>query len=201
MKDSYFKNVISEINSLCSAIAQSEGVDPLKNTTIDVKDMDGLFAISKEKQALKNYLMELSDTTLNTICALMDFGRENQNKVLPINLTAVFNQNCLPYWFNKNKSQKKSWTVNYLADKWNRLPKYLKRAEELLFYSKEEEIKLIHDSCGGELIEKDGTRYVFGDWTEEDKYDEQDYELNLKCMKCGAHTTKVVNRAYFKKQI
>lgn len=181
MKDLYFIDVINDIISLCSAI----------NNNINS---------SKEENSLNTYLMNLSDTTLNTICALMDFGRSFSFKVLPINLTAIFNKSYLPYWFKKNETDKKEWIVSYLTDKIPNLSKYLIRARELLIYSKEKEIKLEHN-CGGNLIENEDKRYIFGPWTEDDDYDDQNYELSLKCLKCKCNVTKNVRRDYFKKQI
>lgn len=179
MKASYF---ISVINSLCSAVLLK---DTVKIGSLDDFDVESLVD-SPEERALKKYLMTLTDTTLNTICALMDFGRDFAFKVLPINLTILFNKHYLPYWFDKNKDEKKEWTVNYLADKVSVLTKYLRRAEELLFYSKDKELKP-KDDCGGALVE--------------DEYDEQEYELHLKCLKCQRSVTKIVYRDYFRQQI
>ena len=203
MKDSYFISVISDISSLCSAVMAKEDCSSVRVETLSLDDDDlkKLLTVSKEEQALKAYLMGLTDTTLNTICALMDFGRQHAVKLLPINLTATFNKYYLPYWFDKNKDDEKEWTVNYLIDKVGCLSKYLRRAEELLIYSKDKEIKLEHDDCGGALVEDEDQRYVFRPWTEKDEYDEQDYELHLKCLKCNREVTKIVGRSYFKQQI
>lgn len=200
MKDSYFIDVIKEINSLCSAIEKSKNIDYSKNATMDIKNFNGLFTKTKEEQTLKTYLMGLSDDTLDTICALMDFGRQYSWKILPINLSAKFNRLFLSYWVDKNSNDSKQMTVNYLFSKRPVLAKYLKRAAELLFYSTEKEIKLTHD-CGGDLVEVNEERYLFDFWTEDDEYDEQDYELHLKCLKCEEHVTKIVDRRYFRQQI
>ena len=149
--------------------------------------------ISKEKQDLTKYLMGLTDTTLNTICAMMEFGRDFNMKVLPINLTAIFNKYYLPYWFDKNKDEDKEITVSYFSEKSLALLKYLKRAEELLLFSKNIQIKLKHE-CGGYLVESEESRYSFDSCNEEDEYDEQEYELNLECLKCGHTITKSVYR-------
>lgn len=197
MKESYFISVINDISSLCSAVIANEG--HISFDSVKTLDLEDLVTNSKEKQELKSYLTGLTDTTLNTICALMDFGRSHQIKILPINLTAKFNKLYLPEWFNRNDNKKD--TVNYLAGKVRCLSRYLKRAEELLFYSKDKNINLTHNLCGGALIEQEGERYLFGDWTEEDEYDEQEYELHLKCLNCGEEVTEIVHRNYFRQQI
>ena len=119
---------------------------------------------------------------------------------MPINLTALFNKSYLPYWFDKNKDEKKEIIAYYLSGKSLALPKYLKRAEELLFFSKDIEIQLKH-KCGGNLVESEGSKYIFDSWNEDDEYDEEEYELNLECLKCRNTITKIVGRNYFKQQI
>lgn len=192
MNETYFKQVISDINSLCYLIKDN-------NTESCAQDLDSIMS-SKEEQDLTKYLIRLTDTTLNTICAMMAFGRDFNMKVLPINLTAIFNRYYLPYWFDKNKDEKKEITADYLSEKSLSLPRYLKRAEELLIFSKDMQIQLKHE-CGGDLVESDGSKYIFDSWSEKDEYDEQEYELNLECLKCRNTITKIVDRSYFKQQI
>ena len=191
VKEAYFKQVISDINHLCYSIKNN-------NTQSSAQDLDSIMA-SKEEQDLTKYLMGLTDTTLNTICAMMDFGRHFNMKVLPINLTAIFNKSYLPYWFDKNKDEKKEITAYYLSEKGKFLSEYLKRAEKLLF-SKDIEIQLKHE-CGGHLIEIEGSNYPCDSQDEKYEYDEEEYELNLECLKCGNNITKIVDRNYFKQQI
>ena len=118
---------------------------------------------------------------------------------MPINLTAIFNKSYLPYWFDKNKDEKKEITAYYLSGKGKFLSEYLKRAEKLLF-SKDIEIQLKHE-CGGHLIEIEGSNYPCDSQDEKYEYDEEEYELNLECLKCGNNITKIVDRNYFKQQI
>lgn len=171
MKEEYFDQVIFDITKLCN---------DLRNERVNTE------------RDLYAYLNNLTDTTLNTVCALMDFGRMYGCSTLPINLEKIFNKYYLPYWFDSNKSKAKDMTVEYLVDKYFVLPKYLCRAQYLLFHSKNYNIPLT-DDCGGYLYvdETDGIIQV--------GYDE--YELNLKCLKCKSRVTKVVSRDFLTRRI
>lgn len=195
MKEAYFIEVIQEISSLCSKV-----VDEHNSKVKGTDDLEHICEPFESECNLKDYFMSLSDTTLNTVCALMDFGREFHSPVLPINLKEIFNKSHLPYWFDKNKAEKKEWTANYLVDKAPSLSKYLRRAAELLIYIKDKNIALKH-KCGGALIEVEGEGYIFDKHSEYDEYDDEDYELKLECIRCKCPVTKRVTRSYFDKQI
>lgn len=196
MKEQYFEQVISEISDLCNDLKNENERLKSKNNiiggVIDFSDITLYEQLHENGNKLHTYLTSLSDTTLNTICALMEFGRMYNYMVLPINLNKVFNKYYLPYWFNINKDEEKSMTALYLANKHNVLPRYLNRAKNILFYSKQDNIPLTHD-CGGYLYleESDGIVPV----------DYDTYELNLKCLKCNSSVIKTVTEEYLEKRI
>ncbi|WP_343337425.1 hypothetical protein TPELB_24450 [Terrisporobacter petrolearius] len=197
MKEEYFEEVISKISELCCEIREKEcsheNSNELKaeSLILDAAEIKALKERASYREELKKYLYNLSDKTLSVICALMDFGRNHSGKVLPINLNKFFNKYYLPYWFDKNKSEDKGITVDYLVSK-EPLAKYLNRAEFILFYSKNDNIDL-KDECGGYLClqESDGIERI--------EYDE--YELRLKCLNCGAEISKYVDKDFLDKSI
>ena len=123
MKEEYFKEVISNITKLC----QEEREKECSNKNSNELKVEVLFYSASEIEELKDghiyrenlekYLYNLTDTTINVICALMDFGRSNMGKVLPINLNKFFNKFYLPYWFNKNTNEDKGIIIEYLVSK------------------------------------------------------------------------------------
>lgn len=189
MKEEYFKQVIFEISNLCSILNEKESNDSDKIAISNLSDFD-IEEYYSNRGDLTNYLIELSDTTLNTVCALMNFGSDYNHRVLPINLTKVFNKFYLTYWFDKNQHEDKEIIVDYLISKSNVLPKYLNRAIHILFYLKDSNLNLNHN-CGGSLYLDDGIT----------KIDYNLYELNLNCMKCNQSVTKVVDEHYLNNSI
>lgn len=191
MKEEYFNEVINQITRICTDIEEKGKRDKAKNLDIisakDISKIYDIMSYSSNREVLVEYLMGLTDTTLNTICALMDFGRRYECRVLPINLEGCFNKYYLPYWFDMNKNTNKRETANYLADKHGVLPGYLSRARFLLFNSKGANIEL-KDDCGGLLCidDTDGIIQI--------EYDA--YELTLRCLKCNKVVTKIVDE-YF----
>lgn len=202
MKEEYFKKVIDDITLLCNqSIEKTENRKGKKEDIENHDILQSILELAEDKKDIREYLIGLSDTTLNVICALMDFGRRYKLKILPINLDKIFNKYYLPNWFDKNKSEKKEWIADYLSDKRYVLPKYLRRAEELLIYSKSENICLTHE-CGGCLIETDGERFAIDSMLDDDFEDKwEKYELKLTCLKCGGHSSKTVDKSYFNKAI
>lgn len=200
MKEAYFEQVISDISNLCEDLKSKREMRESKEERegIVIESVVGLSGVdeykqrAKDRQELYAYLTNLTDTTLNTICAMMDFGRRYECKVLPVNLEKFFNKYYLPYWFDKNENEEKSITVSYLIDKYSVLPRYLNRAKEILFYSKENNIPLV-DECGGYLCldESDGIVQVDYDM----------YELYLTCLKCNSKVIKIVDGEYLNQRI
>lgn len=192
MKEEYFKGVISKISDLYYEIREKESSnnedEEFKSLFFDEFELEAYHFNRKE---LVDYLNSLTDTTLNVICALMDFGRRYNCKVLPINLNNFFNKYYLPYWFDKNKTEDKNDTVYYLVSK-KSLPEYLSRAKFILFDSKKYNIDLVHE-CGGSLCleESDGVEQI--------EYDT--YELHLMCLKCDGRVSKIVDEDFFNKKI
>lgn len=191
MKEEYFKGVISKISDLCYEIREKEySNNDVKFESLIINQRE-LKEYASNRKELVEYLNSLTDTTLNVICALMDFGRRYDYKVLPINLNKFFNKYYLPYWFDKNETEDKYNTVNYLVSK-KSLPEYLNRAKSVLFDSKKDNIDFVHE-CGGSLCleESDGVEQV--------EYDR--YELHLMCLKCNGKTSKFVNKDFFDREI
>ena len=190
MNESYFEQVILDISNLCKDLKNKR--EMRENSTADLSGIDRYIQRAKDREELYTYLTNLTDATLNTICAMMEFGRTHECNVLPINLDKSFNEYYLPYWIYKNKNEEKYATVSYLIDKYNKLPIYLNRAKDILFYSKDSNIPLVHE-CGGYLCldETDGIVQV----------DYDIYELYLTCLNCKSKTIKSVNEEYFKKEI
>lgn len=194
MNEPYFEQVILDISILCKDLeSRRKNIDNEKiEGAVTLSGISGLRERAKNRQELNKYLTDLSSTALNTICALMDFGRMYNGNVLPINLEKLFNKYYLPYWFDKNKSEEKSITASYLISKYTVLPRYLNRAKDLLFYSKHENISFV-DDCGGFLYldEVDGIVQV----------DYDCYELHLKCLKCNSNVVKIVDRSFLNKMV
>lgn len=197
MKEEYFKEVISNITKLC----QEEREKECSNKNSNELKVEVLFYSASEIEELKDghiyrenlekYLYNLTDTTINVICALMDFGRSNMEKVLPINLNKFFNKFYLPYWFNKNTNEDKGIIIEYLVSKKD-LDKYLNRAEYLLFFAKDYNIDLEHE-CGGSLYLDDQNAI--------EQIDYDIYELHLTCFRCGEGTFKLVSKKFFDRSI
>lgn len=171
MKEEYFNRVILDITNLCEDLLSGHNCD---------------------KKKLFEYLNNLTDTSLNTICALMDFGRAFSYRTLPINLEKFFNTYYLTYWFDANEKADKNSTASYLAAKYSVLPRYLNRAQTLLFESKHLNIALEHE-CGGLLCLEESDPIV--------QYDHHEYELNLKCVKCKMPVKKIVHEDFLEKGI
>ena len=190
MNEPYFEQVILDISNLCEDLKNK--TEMRKNSTADLPTVDGYRQKAKDREELYAYLTNLTDETLNTICALMHFGRMHQFNVLPINLDKLFNKHYLSHFFEINKSEEKSETALYLISIYNKLPVYLNRAKDILFYSKDSNIPLVH-KCGGYLCldETDGIVQV----------DHDMYELHLTCLNCKSEIIKRVNEEYFKKEI
>lgn len=191
MKEEFFIKIISEISNLCYDLQEKESNEKVEDDGV-ILDVDDILEHYSNREELEDYLTGLTDTTLNTICALMEFGRRYENKVLPINLDKYFNKYYLPYWFEKNKGEEKEDTSSYLADKSLVLPRYLNRAKEILFYSKNDNIELTHE-CGGSLCleDSDGIEQI----------DSYEYELHLECLRCGFKANKIVDKDYFNQRI
>lgn len=193
MKEEYFEGVISKISDLYYESREKEFSNNNKKVEFEslIINQSELKEYASNRKELVDYLNSLTDTTLNVICALMDFGRRYDYKVLPINLNKFFNKYYLPYWFDKNETEDKYNTVSYLVSK-KSLPEYLNRAKYILFYSKEYNIDLVHE-CGGSLCleESDGVEQV--------EYDT--YELHLMCLKCKGKVSKFVDEDFFDKRI
>ncbi|MDU6115919.1 MAG: hypothetical protein E6649_16015 [Paeniclostridium sordellii] len=191
MKEEFFIKIISEISKLCYDLEEKESNEKNEDNGV-ILELDDILDFYSDRKELDDYLIGLTNTTLNTICALMDFGRRYENKVLPINLDKYFNKYYLPYWFEQNKGQKKEYISSYLADKSPVLPRYLNRAKELLFYSKNDNIELTHE-CGGSLCleDSDGIEQI----------DSHEYELHLACLKCGSKVNKIVDKDYLNHSI
>ena len=194
MKEEYFKEVISKISELCCEITEKESYPKNSNDLKSIfgrADVKAFKELTSYREELKKYLYNLSDKTLNVICAMMDFGRNYSGKVLPINLNKVFNKYYLPYWFEQNEHADKGGIVSYLVYK-KPLAEYLKRAEFILFDSKKANIDFEHD-CGGFLYLKDASGI------EQIDYDE--YELHLKCLNCEAEVSKYVDPKFLERSI
>lgn len=181
MNEVNFEQIISDICGLCKDLEKK------RENRRDVEGIELYKQRASERQELEKYLTSLTSDTLNTICAMMDFGRTYLNKTLPVNLDQVFNKYYLTYWFDKNKNEEKSITASYLIGMYSVLPKYLNRAKDILYYLKERNIPLL-DDCGGYLCleESDGIVEV----------DYDTYELHLKCLECKSCMTKIVDKKY-----
>lgn len=190
MDEANLDQVILDISNLCDDYKNK--IEMRKNSNTDLSCIDGYIQRAKDREELSTYLINLTDDTLNTICALMDFGRTHLCNVLPINLDKIFNEHYLSYFYCINKNEDKYATASYLIAKYDKLPIYLNRAKDILFYSKDKNIPLVHE-CSGYLYldETDGIVQV----------DHNMYELHLTCLKCKSKTIKMVPEEYFKKEI
>ena len=70
MDEANLDQVILDISNLCEGYKNK--IEMRKNSNTDLSCVDGYIQRAKDREELSAYLINLTDDTLNTICALMD---------------------------------------------------------------------------------------------------------------------------------